>query len=186
MKMSEVDTEMPIVMMSSPAPRKRSRAISKTAKKELVRECEKEAIDIFERKRHDGREGDSVLEAEFIKAIKKCPSIRTLDLGIMLAIEAEWLKALEAFIVVDPSSLEPPKIEASFEHPIIRYALSFLDVPPASDSKGRGGYANAALFYAIVTGRVESVEIMARHMELNIGDVLGQDLLHYVYLVNRS
>ena len=103
----------------------------------------------------------------------------------MLAVEAEWLKALEAFFAVNPSTLEPSEIEASFEHPIIRYALSLLDLPPASDSKGRGGYANAEMFYAIVTGRVETVEIMARHMELNIGDMLGEALLHYVYLVNH-
>ena len=45
---------------------------------------------------------------------------------------------------------------------------------------------NAALLYAIVSGKVDTVKALAKHMEINIEDVSGRPLLHYVYLLDQQ
>ena len=100
----------------------------------------------------------------------------------MIAIEVGWHDALENLLSVDLSTYKHLKSESRCEHPLHHPAFTMFDLPPANDCGERGGYVNAALLHAIVSGRVEAVRILGKHMNVNIDDASGRPLLHYVYL----
>lgn len=148
----------------------------KISKGEQVQDCENKAVNAFKNR----------LEEEFITAIKNSPSKSTIDFGITVAVEAGWHKALEELLPIDLSTYKPLKYDSYGEHPLQDQVLSMLRLPPASGSKGRGGYANVALLYAIVSGKVDAVRILVKYMDVNIDDASGRPLLDYVYLLNQQ
>ena len=158
--------------------------LKRVSKKDLVQNCESKAVHSF-RNRFDGKKHNPNREQKFIEYAKKSPSVRTVDFAIILAVEAGWHKALEELLSVDLSTYKSLKSDSSCQHPLKTEALSTLNLPPASGESGRSGYANAALLYAIVSGKVEAVRIMAKYMDVNIDDVSGESLLHYVYLLGQ-
>ena len=176
------------LVMSSPSPPppplpSRKREVPKTTKMALMQKYENKAIHSF--KGHlDGKENNPDLEEDFLKAIKKSPSAPTVDLGITLAVEAGWHKALEELVTVDLSTYKPIKTDSYDRHPLQDQVLRTLSLPPANVGQGRGGYVNAALLYAIVSKRVDTVRVLAKHMNFNIADLSGNPLLHYVYLLD--
>ena len=92
---------------------------------------------------------------------------------------------MEELLLIDVSTYKPFKSDEFCEHPLRLEALR-VDLPPASAQYGRGGFANAALLYAIIQGKVDMVRIMAKYLEVNIDDVSGRPLLHYVYLLDQQ
>ena len=144
--------------------------MKKVTKRELVWRYESKALNILQGYLDRGRQSNPNDEKDFAKMVKKSPSIFTLDFGIMIAIEVRWHAALEDLLSVDLSKYKPFKSESWCEHPLCEPAFTMLELPPASDCGERGGYVNAALLYAIVSGRVEAVRILAKHMDLNIDD----------------
>ena len=156
--------------------------MKKVTKRELVERYEGKALKILQGYLDRGRQSKANDEKNFAERVKKSPSTFTLDFGIMIAIEVGWYDVLENLLSVDLSTYKHLKSDSTCEHPLVGPAFTMLDLPPASGGGERGGYVNAALLYAIVSGRVEAVRILANHMDLNIGDVAGEPLLHYVYL----
>lgn len=182
----QVATGSLVMVPPSPPPQDEMHSTPKITKKTLVQECENVALNSFKEYLLGGRERNPTHEKMFITAVKKSPSRRTIDFGIMLAVEAGWQKALDKLFSVDLSTYKPFKSEESCQHPLKHYALSLLDPPPASGSRGRGTYVNSALLYAIVSGKTDVVKVLARHISLNIEDVLSRPLLHYVYLLDQQ
>ena len=170
-------------MKPSPHPTKRPRT-QKTLDKDLIRESENEAFLCFKNRR-DGKRTAPGLEEKFIKAIKKSPSVHTIDLGILFAVEAGWHKALEELLSVDLSTYETVTSDSLDKHPLDKQALMLFDLPPATHSQDRW-YVNSALLHAIVSKKVETVGILARHMNLNVYDNFGEPLLHYVYSLDNQ
>ena len=181
--MTEHTTAASLVMSSPSPPPTRKREVPKTTKMALMQKYENKAINSF--KEHlDGKENNPDLEKDFLKAVKKSPSSFTIDLGITLAVEAGWHNALEELVTVDLSTYKPLKSDSYDRHPLQDQVLRTLSLPPANDGQGRGGYVNAALLYAIVSKRVDTVRVLKKHMNFNIDDLSGRPLLHYVYLLD--
>ena len=182
--MAKVKTLSPIAMSSHPPQTKKRRA-PKDTKEDLVGKYENEAVRIF-RSYLDGKERDPSSEVKFIAAVKKSPSVRTVDFGIMLAIEVGWHAALKELFAVDLSSYKPIQSESYYRHPLQDEAFSRLDLPPAASSKSRGAYVNATLMYAVLSGKIDTVRVLAEYMDMNINDFSGEPLLHYVYLLKQQ
>ena len=166
-------------------PHAKERGAPRVYKRALVQEHESKALHAF-KNRFNEKENDLNVEEEFVKEIKQSPSVHTIDYGIVLATEAGWHMALKELFSIDPSTYKSFKSESSFQHPLRDHASSQLDLPLAVSSESRGQYVNAALLYAIVSGRVETVRVLARYMDLNIDDRYDEPLLHYVYLLDQQ
>ena len=150
----------------------------------LVQEWENRAISSFKKHLLCEKAKCSTCERAFVASIRKSPSSRTIDFGMILAVEAGWHDVLEELVTVDSSAYEPFESQVTCRHPLRDYISSLLDIPPAGSSETRRGYANAALLYAIVSGKVDAVRILTKYMCLDIEDLLDQPLLHYVYLLD--
>ena len=185
--MTEHTTAASLAMSSppSPPPLTRKRGAQKITKMALMQKYENKAIHSF-KGYLDGKENNPDLEEDFLKAVKKSPSAHTVDLGITLAVEAGWHKALEELVTVDLSTYKSIKTDSSERHPLQDQILGTLSLPPAGGGQGRGVYANAALLYAIVSKKVDAVRVLAKHMNFNIDDLSGRPLLHYVYLLDEQ
>ena len=179
-----METLSPIAMSSHP-PQSRKRRAPKDTKEDLVGKYENEAVHIF-RSYLDGKEKDPSREAKFIAAVKKSPSADTIDFGIMLAIEVGWHTALKELFAVDLSTYKPIQSESYYRHPLQDEAFSRFELPPAVSTKSRGAYVNAALIYAILSGKIDTVRVLAEHMDMNITNALGEPLLQYVYLLEQQ
>ena len=86
--------------MEHPLSSKKRHDEQRVPENELMRQCEDEAVDLFiHRFNEEGKYAD--LEERFIEAVRKSPSLFTIDYGISFSIEAEWPKALEALLTID-------------------------------------------------------------------------------------
>ena len=170
------------LFMASPS-QNNKRNVIRLSKMDKVQECEIVAVNSF-KYRNDKKKCPNP-EETFITAVKESPSVYTVDLGITLAVEAGWNKVLNELFAVDLSTYAPIKSDSFDRHPLEKQALSSLDLPPASHSLDRW-YVNAALLYAIVSGKPDTVKVLAKYMDLNIDDMFGKSLLHYVYLLRQQ
>ena len=152
-------------------------------KEDLVGKHENEAIHIH--LNHVNGKGSNN-EEKFTAVIKKSTSADTISFGIIVAVDAEWHEALEELLSIDFSEYNPDEFESDRRHPLQSYAFSLFSLPPANGVGEKGGYVNAALMHAVASGKVETVKIMAKHMDLNIDDVYCRPLLHYVYLLGEQ
>ena len=158
----------------------------------LMEVFETEAVRLFEKHRYIKwreevfQERDAILEKKFITMIKQSPSKQTIDYGIVAAVEAGWNGALEEFLSIDLSTYKPIKFEGAYRHSLQKDIVSKLSLPSTDSSKGRGRYVNSALLYAIARGEVDTVEVLARHMDFNIEDDSQDPLLQYVYSLEQK
>ena len=147
---------------------------------------EAEHTALFYFKHHlSGRENDPSLEEKFAAAIRKSRSAQTINLGILLAVEAGWHRASGELFSVDLSAFRPILSDYLCHHPLHKQALSLLATPLAGHSRGRQ-YTGSALLHAIATKRADIVGILAKHMDLNVNDIHGRPLLHYVYSLRQQ
>ena len=160
-------------------------SVARLSKRDLVKEHESKAVDFF-MNRDESKESATNYEEGFVEAVKKSPSIDSINFGVALAVEAGWHKALSELLSVDKSKYTTLKYKSSFRHPLRDQTISRLELPPASGQNGTG-YVDAALLCAIVNGKVEAVEVMAKYLDVNsIHDVMGRPMLHYVYFCKQE
>ena len=178
-----------VVESSKPEPGKRKVHVPRRI---LMQAFEIEAVCIFRKHRRNKQkdtfvnEKDAILEEKFISAVKSSPSKSTIEYGIVVAVEAGWHKALEELLAVDLSTYKHTKSRIHRDHPIRKEVVSKLGLPSAHASKGRGWYVNSAMLYAIASGKVDTVKVMAKHMDLNIYGYSDETSLHYVYSLKQQ
>ena len=110
---------------------------TKVSKMSLMKKYEQEAINSFEENRIGEQRNSRENENVFIAALRKSPSVHTLDLAVTLAVEAGWHKALEELLVINPTTYKPIKGDMFHKHPLQDHVLKLFRLPPACDGPTR-------------------------------------------------
>ena len=150
-------------------------------RRHLVELFERQALRLF-KKHLEGKEDNSALEQAFIAAVKKSPSTDSLNCGIALAAEQVgsmlW-KSCCPWIAPHTNTFR-----ARCKHPLEDLIRSEFSEPSATGTAGYGWHAAPALVYAITSGNVEMVEIMAKYVNVNdIHDEYGRSVIDDIYVV---